>query len=195
MPPPVRRENGIADGMSCPLRREHCFMRALTFLPHAAECGRARRLSVQLFVGDDWSEKHHDVELMDAAGRRLSKARLPEGVAGIARLHSMIGDQLGDDVDQSEVAIGIEIDRGPWVAALVTAGHTARGESVAGGRFPGNTPCFGSEVRRRRRTRVGGHGAHRVAPPPGPTAHRAGRPGSDRSWSRRHGGGLSAAPL
>jgi hypothetical protein len=32
-----------------------------------------------LFVGDDWAEMHHDVELMDAAGRRLAKARLPEG--------------------------------------------------------------------------------------------------------------------
>nr|WP_271213615.1 hypothetical protein [Rhodococcus wratislaviensis] len=40
---------------------------------------------------------------MNSAGRRLSKARLPEGVAGIARLHAMIGDQLGDDVDEAEV--------------------------------------------------------------------------------------------
>jgi hypothetical protein len=28
---------------------------------------------------------------MDAGGRRLAKARLPEGVAGIAWLHAMIG--------------------------------------------------------------------------------------------------------
>jgi hypothetical protein len=41
-PWPVRRENGIADGMSCPLRREHCFIRALMVLPHATERGRAR---------------------------------------------------------------------------------------------------------------------------------------------------------
>ncbi|RYF59945.1 MAG: IS110 family transposase, partial [Comamonadaceae bacterium] len=79
---------------------------------------------VLLFIGDDWAEAHHDVELMDAAGRRLSKARLPEGVAGIARLHAMIGDQLGDDADEAEVAIGIETDRGPWVAALVAASYT-----------------------------------------------------------------------
>jgi len=77
-----------------------------------------------LFVGDDWSEEHHDIELMDASGRRLSKARLPEGVAGIARLHIMVGDHLGDNVDESEVAIGIETDHGPWVAALVAAGYT-----------------------------------------------------------------------
>lgn len=81
-----------------------------------------------LFIGDDWAEDHHDVELMDAAGRRLAKARLPEGVAGIARLHAMIGAQLGNDVDDVEdvaslVKIGIETDRGPWVQALIGAGY------------------------------------------------------------------------
>ncbi|MGZ6670636.1 MAG: IS110 family RNA-guided transposase [Solirubrobacteraceae bacterium] len=76
-----------------------------------------------LFVGDDWAEDHHDVELMNAAGRRLAKARLPEGVAGIARLHAMIGAQLGD-AEATEVAVGIETDRGPWVAALIAAGYT-----------------------------------------------------------------------
>jgi transposase len=82
-----------------------------------------------LYVGDDWAEDHHDVELMDAAGRRLSKARLPEGVAGIARLHAMIGEQLGDEAEAAEdaagqVMIGIETDRGPWVQALIAAGYT-----------------------------------------------------------------------
>jgi transposase len=77
-----------------------------------------------LFVGDDWAEAHHDVEVMDATGRRLAKARLPEGVAGMARLHAMIGEQLGEDAEATEVAIGIETDRGPWVAALIAAGYT-----------------------------------------------------------------------
>jgi len=78
-----------------------------------------------LFVGDDWAEDHHDVELMDGAGRRLAKARLPEGVAGIARLHAMIGAQLGEDAgDTDRVLIGIETDRGPWVQALIAAGYT-----------------------------------------------------------------------
>ena len=66
-----------------------------------------------LFVGDDWAEDHHDVELMDQAGRRLARARLPEGVAGIARLHAMIGEQLGEDADEAEVLVGTETDRGP----------------------------------------------------------------------------------
>ena len=79
---------------------------------------------MRLFVGDDWAEDHHDVELMDEAGRVLAKRRLPEGVAGMARLHELIGQQLGEDADDAEVVVGIETDRGPWVAALVAAGYT-----------------------------------------------------------------------
>nr|WP_285572859.1 IS110 family transposase [Actinoallomurus iriomotensis] len=77
-----------------------------------------------MFVGDDWSEAHHHVELMNAAGRRLAKARLPEGMAGMARLHAMIGEQLGEAVEDAEVVVGIETDRGPWVLALMAAGYT-----------------------------------------------------------------------
>jgi hypothetical protein len=82
---------------------------------------------VRLFVGDDWAEDHHDVELMDAAGRVLAKQRLPEGVAGMARLHEVIGQQLGEDAGDAEVVIGIETDRGPWVLAVVAAGYTVYG--------------------------------------------------------------------
>jgi transposase len=79
---------------------------------------------LRLFVGDDWAENHHDVEVMDGSGRRLAKARLPEGVAGMARLHAIVGELAGDDADDVEVLVGIETDRGPWVAALVAAGYT-----------------------------------------------------------------------
>jgi transposase len=82
---------------------------------------------MRLFVGDDWAEDHHDVELMDAAGRVLARRRLPEGAAGMARLHGLIGEHLGEDADRAEVEIGIETDRGPWVAALSAAGYTVFG--------------------------------------------------------------------
>jgi transposase len=82
---------------------------------------------MRLFVGDDWAEDHHDVELMDEQGRVLARKRLPEGVAGMARLHELIGEQLGEDADDAEVIIGTETDRGPWVAALVAAGYTVYG--------------------------------------------------------------------
>ena len=79
---------------------------------------------MRLFVGDDWAEDHHDVELMDQAGRVLARRRLPEGVAGMAWLHELVGQQLGEDDQDAEVVIGIETGRGPWVAALVAAGYT-----------------------------------------------------------------------
>ena len=82
---------------------------------------------MRLFVGDDWAEDHHDVEVMDEAGRVLARRRLPEGAAGMARLHELVGEQLGEDGDGAEVTVGIETDRGLWVAALVAAGYEVFG--------------------------------------------------------------------
>lgn len=83
-----------------------------------------------LFVGDDWAEDHHDVEIADEVGRRLVRARLVEGLAGMTRLHTLIGEHLPPgwaDVEPGEAAarvkVGIETDRGPWVQALVAAGY------------------------------------------------------------------------
>ncbi|MCA1682285.1 MAG: IS110 family transposase, partial [Actinobacteria bacterium] len=69
------------------------------------------------------AEDHHDVEVQDETGRRLGKARLPEGVAGIGRLHELIGRFAGQDAGPEQVVVGIETDRGPWVTALVAAGY------------------------------------------------------------------------
>jgi transposase len=77
---------------------------------------------VLLFVGDDWAEDHHDVEVMDASGQVLARRRLPEGAAGIARLHALVGEHAAGSED-AEVLVGIETDRGPWVTALVAAGY------------------------------------------------------------------------
>jgi len=78
---------------------------------------------MRLFVGDDWAEDHHDVEVMDEQGKVLAKRRLPEGVAGMAQLHELVGRHLGEDAEGAEAAIGIETDRGPWVTALIAAGY------------------------------------------------------------------------
>jgi transposase len=82
-----------------------------------------------LFVGDDWAEDHHDVELVDEGGRRLARARLPEGLDGLSRLHALIAEHRPEewaDLPAEEAArrvtIGIETDRGPWVQALLAAG-------------------------------------------------------------------------
>src|SRR6476620_1519829 len=73
-----------------------------------------------IFVGDDWSEDHHDVCLMDQAGKRLASRRLPEGLTGIRQLHELIAEHA-EEPDQ--VVIGIETDRGLWAGALAARPH------------------------------------------------------------------------
>jgi len=73
-----------------------------------------------IFVGVDWAEAHHDVHVEDGDGKRLGRARLPEGVEGIARFHDLIAPFADDP---TEVVIGIETDRGLFVAALVAGGY------------------------------------------------------------------------
>ncbi len=111
---------------------------------------------MRVFVGNDWAEDHHDVEVMDEAGRVLAKRRLPEGVAGIAQLHELIGRHLGEDADEAEVVVGIETGRGPWVQALIAAGYTV---------FPVN-PLQASRYRERHgvsRAKSDGGDAHMLA--------------------------------
>ncbi|MGH8566932.1 MAG: IS110 family transposase, partial [Gammaproteobacteria bacterium] len=73
-----------------------------------------------IYVGIDWSESHHDVCVMDAAGGVLSKGRVPDGFEGVARLHEMVAAHAEEP---SDVAVGIELDRGLLVGALVAAGY------------------------------------------------------------------------
>ena len=73
-----------------------------------------------VFVGIDWSEHHHDVCVMDVEGRLLATGRVPEGVEGLGRLHEMVA---ANAEEPSEVTVGIEIDRGLLVGALVASGY------------------------------------------------------------------------
>ncbi|MEU5869155.1 IS110 family transposase [Nonomuraea sp. NPDC047529] len=82
---------------------------------------------VVLFVGDDWAEDHHDVEVQDETGKVLKRLRLPEGMAGITRFHDLVGRFVAEDADPSQVLVCIEVDRGPWVRALVAAGYRVFG--------------------------------------------------------------------
>ena len=75
-----------------------------------------------MFLGNDWAEAHHDVELVDESGRRLVRRRLPEGVEGLAALHALIAEHLDEDAEPDQVVVGIETDRGPRVQALIAAG-------------------------------------------------------------------------
>jgi hypothetical protein len=61
----------------------------------AGSCGLLEPSSIMevgvLFVGDDWAEDHHDVEVQDQDGKVLKRVRLPEGMAGMSRFHELVG--------------------------------------------------------------------------------------------------------
>lgn len=78
---------------------------------------------MQVFVGDDWAEDHHDIELQDETGRVLARRRLPEGIEGITALHELVGEHSAGLETPPQVVVGIETDRGPWVQALLAAGY------------------------------------------------------------------------
>ena len=76
-----------------------------------------------LFVGDDWAEAHHDIEIEDELGRVLVRRRLSDGLAGVTMLHELIAEYLDPVAEPEQVLIGIETERGPWVQALLAAGY------------------------------------------------------------------------
>jgi hypothetical protein len=80
-----------------------------------------------LFVGDDWAEDHHDVEVQDQDGKVVKRVRLPEGMAGMSRFHDLVGRFVAADAEPGDVLVCTETDRGPWVRALRTAGYRVFG--------------------------------------------------------------------
>jgi transposase len=78
---------------------------------------------VELFVGVDWAEDHHDVCVVNAGGRVVAKGRVPQGIAGVARLHELVDLERDDLKAPVEVVVGIETDRGLLVRALLAAGY------------------------------------------------------------------------
>ena len=74
----------------------------------------------QVFVGHDWAEEHHDIEIRDGEGRRLERARMPEGIEGVARFHSLVAAHVDDPAD---VVVATETDRGLFVGSLLAAGY------------------------------------------------------------------------
>src|SRR5690349_10666377 len=73
-----------------------------------------------VFVGIDWAEAHHDVCLVDEAGRVLAKRRVADGLEGLSKLHALIAEQADEP---ASVVVGIETDRGLLVSSLLAAGY------------------------------------------------------------------------
>ncbi len=75
---------------------------------------------MEVFVGHDWAEDHHDIHVQDGEGRRLAAARLPDGIEGVTRLHGLLAEHVDDP---GQVVVATETDRGLFVGALVAAGY------------------------------------------------------------------------
>jgi hypothetical protein len=76
-----------------------------------------------LFIGDDWAEAHHDIEIENDQGVVLARRRLAEGLDGITALHELVAEHLDPAGEPDQVRVGIETERGPWVQALLAAGY------------------------------------------------------------------------
>ena len=83
-----------------------------------------------LFIGDDWAEAHHDVEIENDQGVVLARRRLTEGLAGITALHELVAEHLDPAGEPDQVLVGIETERGPWVQALLAAGYIGLSRST-----------------------------------------------------------------
>jgi transposase len=73
-----------------------------------------------VLVGIDWSEKWHDVCLMDEEGQVLAQRRIEDSPAGLSEVHSLLAKHASAP---EEVAIGIETPHGLMVRGLQASGY------------------------------------------------------------------------
>jgi transposase len=76
---------------------------------------------VGLYCGIDWATDHHDVAVIDNDGHVVARARVSNDAAGFAALLALLAE-AGDSADHP-IPVGIETDRGLWVAALRETGR------------------------------------------------------------------------
>ena len=74
-----------------------------------------------LFCGIDWATEHHDVAVVDDDGRVVARGRVSNDAAGFAALLTLLAE-AGDSA-ADPIPVGIETDRGLWVAALRETGR------------------------------------------------------------------------
>src|SRR5262249_29171757 len=73
-----------------------------------------------LYCGIDWASDHHDVAVVDDDGHVVARGRVSNDAAGFAQLLTLLAE-AGDSA-KDPIPVGIETDRGLWVAALRESG-------------------------------------------------------------------------
>ena len=71
--------------------------------------------------GIDWAENHHDVALVDEAGKLVAKRRISDDVQGYRRLLELLAE-AGDSADEP-IPVAIETARGLLISCLRTTGR------------------------------------------------------------------------
>lgn len=96
---------------------------------------------MSVFCGIDWSERHHDVAVVDGDGRLVAKRRIADSAAGFAELLELLDDAGG--CEQDPIPVAIETPRGLLVAALRATGRKVYRDQPDGrGPLPGTLdPC------------------------------------------------------
>jgi transposase len=76
---------------------------------------------LHLYCGIDWATDHHDVAIIDADGRVVTRRRVDNDAGGFAELLTVLAE--AGDTPESPIPVAIETDRGLWVAALRATGR------------------------------------------------------------------------
>ena len=149
-----------ADGMSCPLRREHLIIRSQVFAGRCVGCPA----SVKECCGCCCSSGTTGPKITTTSRSRTRRAggwRRPacrKGLEGITRLHALVAEhapadwaELAAEEVAGRVVIGIETDRGPWVTALRAAGYQVYAiNPMSAARYRERHSHLGCQDRRRR---------------------------------------------
>lgn len=76
-----------------------------------------------LYAGLDWADDHHDVVVIDDAGRQLASKRVRHTKAGLDELTSFLEGFTGPE-QKDQLACVAETNRGLLIAAVLEAGFT-----------------------------------------------------------------------
>jgi transposase len=77
------------------------------------------------WAGIDWSERHHDIAVVDSAGTVVARARVEETPAGVKEILRLLsGLRTSHRHSRKHVPIAIEANKGLLVTALKSAGQT-----------------------------------------------------------------------
>jgi transposase len=76
---------------------------------------------LKVTCGIDWSEKHHDVALVDADGQLVARKRVPDDAAGYKTLLELLAEH--GDAPDDQIPVAIETGRGLLVACLRATGR------------------------------------------------------------------------